>query len=351
MPLEATMATEMFGPCLRALSLLGPEVERRAIASGLELLARDGLRIAAFSDLKVRIPHRTGLALLDNAVAVSGDPAFALNAGAHAQSGDFGLFEMLSRSAATVGAGIQITARYLPLLHDGASITLERDGERVVWRHALRRELPHSPAAHDYVVASFTFMTMRALGSEIPPLEVSFVHPAPAYAERYATLFRTSVRFGCPVDAIALPAFALDLPLRTADPALHAVLTRYADEQLLRLPSRQPFAQRVRASLRASLPHAASLKDLAESLHMSESTVRRRLGAEGTTHSELLDALRHELALELLAQNELDVAEIAFRLGFAHPPAFHRAFKRWQGTSPNEHRAAGPRSAFYRFHT
>ena len=78
--------------------------------------------------------------------------------------------------------------------------------------------------------------------------------------------------------------------------------------------------------------------------------MRRKLGAEGTTHSELLDVLRRDLALELLAEPELDVAEIAFRLGFAHPPAFHRAFKRWLGISPSEHRASGQHSAFYRFH-
>jgi AraC-like DNA-binding protein len=351
MPLEATMATEMLAPCLRALSKLGAAVEQRAIATGLEILGRDGLRIAAFSDLKVRIPHRTGLSLLDNAIALSRDPAFALHAAAGAQPGDFGLFEMLTRSAPTLGFGMQVAARYLPLLHDGASITLERDGERVLWRHRLRPGLPSSPGAHDYVVAAFTFMTMRATGLDIPPLEVSFVHPAPTYAKKYAALFRTAVRFGCTTNVIALPALALDVPLATADAALHAVLTRYADEQLLRLPSLPALSQRVRDLLRAGLPHAVSLADLTTHLHMSESTVQRKLRAEGTTHSELLDALRRELSLELLAQGELDVAEIAFRLGFAHPPAFHRAFKRWQGMSPTEHRERGPRSAFYRFHT
>lgn len=350
MVLEATVATEMLAPCLRALCELGPAVERRASDSGLEILARDGLRIAAFSDLKVRIPHRTALALLDNAVAVSGDPAFALRAGAGARPGEFGLFDMLTRTAPTLGASMQVSARYLALLHDGASIAIERDGERVVWRHSLRRELVHSTGAHEYVVAAFHFMAMRMLGLEGPPLEVCFIHPAPSYASLYEPLFRAPIRFGCPTNAIAMHAFALELPLRTADAPMHAVLTRYADEQLARLPSLQPFAQRVRGILRAGLPNAVSLTELAGRLHMSDSTVRRKLAAEGTTHSELLDGLRREVALELLAEPELDIAEVAFRLGFSHPPAFHRAFKRWFGVSPSDHRASGPHSVFYRFH-
>jgi AraC-like DNA-binding protein len=83
---------------------------------------------------------------------------------------------------------------------------------------------------------------------------------------------------------------------------------------------------------------------------VSDSSLRRKLAAEHTTHSELLDALRRELALELLAHPELDIAEVAFRLGFSHPPAFHRAFKRWYGVSPSDHRGSGSHSAFYRFH-
>jgi len=351
MTLEATMATEMLTPCLRRLQSLGPAIEQQAIESGLSILAADGLHLSSFSDLTVRIPHRTALALLDNAVAVSGDPGFALHAGAGAQPGEFGLVEMLARTAPTLGASMHAAARYLPLLHDGALVVIEREGEQALWRHRLRPDLAESAAAHEYVVAAFNFMALRMLGLDVAPLQVCFMHAAPPHAELHAPLFKTEVRFGCPTNALVFPALALDLPLRTADAPMHALLTRYADEQLARLPTLQPFARHVRELLRSRLASDASLTDVAETLHMSESTVRRRLVAEGTSHSELLDGLRREVALELLAQADLDVAEVGFRLGFAHPPAFHRAFKRWYGMSPSEHRALGARSVFYRFHS
>ena len=51
-----------------------------------------------------------------------------------------------------------------------------------------------------------------------------------------------------------------------------------------------------------------------------------------------------------LARPELDLSEIGFRLGFAHPPAFHRAFRRWFGVTPSEFREApqtNPAAAFF----
>jgi AraC-like DNA-binding protein len=237
------------------------------------------------------------------------------------------------------------------LLHDGAQVSIERDGEQAVWRHTLHPDLQESAGANEYVVAAFNFMALRMIGLDVPPLEVSFMHAAPLHAKEYEPLFKTQVRFACPANAIAMPALALELPLRTADAPMHAVLLRYADDQLARLPTLQPFARQVRELLRARLSSDAGLSDIAQTLHMSESTVRRRLVAEGTSHSELLDGLRREVALELLAVAELDVAEVGFRLGFSHPPAFHRAFKRWYGVSPSEHRALGQQSTFYRFHS
>jgi len=46
-----------------------------------------------------------------------------------------------------------------------------------------------------------------------------------------------------------------------------------------------------------------------------------------------------DLALRYLADRNLAVAEIAYLLGFSDPSPFHRAFKRWTGTTPAEARA------------
>lgn len=350
MSAQATMATEMMVPTLRALKELGPRIERRAIDSGLEILGRAGLKVASFRDLTVRIPHDAGVALLENAVHVSGDPAFALRVGAGIKRGEFGLYDFLCSTAATLGQSIKLAARYLPLLHDGATVELAEEGGSAIWRHRLREDLLQSPSANEFVVSGFLFAAQRVIGLDTPPEELWFTHKMPAHREVYQELFRAPVRFGCECNGIVMLRVGLDLPLLGADPDLHSVLMRYADEQLQKLPRHQPFCDRVRDLVRERLAAGASFSDVARTLHMSHSTLGRRLSAEGSSYSEIVDQVRRQLAVELLARTELNIPEVAYRLGFAHRPAFHRAFKRWYGMSPLQHRERNTRSEFYRFY-
>jgi AraC-like DNA-binding protein len=72
---------------------------------------------------------------------------------------------------------------------------------------------------------------------------------------------------------------------------------------------------------------------------MSVRTLHRQLAAERTTFRAVLDQLRHERASTYLIARDLAIGEVAFVLGFSDLSAFHRAFKRWTGTTPAEFRA------------
>lgn len=81
---------------------------------------------------------------------------------------------------------------------------------------------------------------------------------------------------------------------------------------------------------------------VARELGYSRQTLYRRLKAEGVTFEEVLDRLRHRLALRFVRDQSLPVKEAAWRLGFSDPTAFSRAFKRWTGTSPRTARGPKP---------
>jgi AraC-like DNA-binding protein len=84
-------------------------------------------------------------------------------------------------------------------------------------------------------------------------------------------------------------------------------------------------------------------------LHMSPGTLRSKLAQYDTSYSDLLDRMRREHAKRALRQSELSFAEIAHNLGFAHPPAFHRAVRRWFGVTPGELRNAPGEHPIARF--
>jgi len=73
-------------------------------------------------------------------------------------------------------------------------------------------------------------------------------------------------------------------------------------------------------------------------LGTTPATLRRRLRSEGQSFASVKDELRGALAQSLLRADTLSVAEIAIELGFTEPSAFHRAFRKWTGTSPGAFR-------------
>ena len=83
------------------------------------------------------------------------------------------------------------------------------------------------------------------------------------------------------------------------------------------------------------------MEALAGALGCSRQTRYRRLRADGITFEALLDGVRRRLARCFLRDEKLSVKETAYRLGFADPAAFSRAFKRWTGSSPRTWRDAG----------
>ena len=59
----------------------------------------------------------------------------------------------------------------------------------------------------------------------------------------------------------------------------------------------------------------SDLEFVARRLHLSARTLQRKIAASGTSFSVLRDETRFELARSMLAQNDLSIGEIAYRLG------------------------------------
>jgi AraC-like DNA-binding protein len=76
---------------------------------------------------------------------------------------------------------------------------------------------------------------------------------------------------------------------------------------------------------------------------MSPRSLQRRLHSEGTSFAEVLSELRRDLALRYLRDQRIAIAEVGFLLGFLDVSAFHRAFKRWTGSTPAEYQRSLPR--------
>lgn len=337
----ATVSITALTPFLRLLEESGEDIAVRAIDEGERAFVRWSIDAQSLSDATLRLPHDLVIELLLSFSEILGDSAAPLRAGTRLQLGDYELLEYLCSSCRTLGESIACLGRYYPLLI-AAEYDLAIEGDRAEARFRIMPGLRAPDELNEFALASN--LTMAALHLQLegaaPPLEICFAHAPPPHAAIVQQIFGSPVRFGCEHNAVVFPVAMLDHPMRTADPGLHAVLQRLANGELEALSDRSAFPARVRAAMQAELAQGARLESVAAHLHLSPSALRSRLLQYGTTHTALLDRLRRDTAERLLRQSHQSFAEIASALGFAHPPAFHRAVRRWFGLTPSAFRAA-----------
>jgi AraC-like DNA-binding protein len=78
---------------------------------------------------------------------------------------------------------------------------------------------------------------------------------------------------------------------------------------------------------------------LAEQLHMTIRTLRRKLSTHQTSFRQLINQTRKELAANYIRAGKISLIEVAYLLGFSDQANFSRAFKRWYDCSPTEYKA------------
>jgi AraC-like DNA-binding protein len=327
---------------VRALSAVvaGAGADAAGYLSGL------GLTAEALADIEARLPFPVVARAWELAAEAIRDPAFGLRFVERAPPGSFDVLEYATRSCATYGDALRHLGRYYRLLEDAAEITVEVDGgiARVVHRVIDPRTAAprHGTEA---LIAALVRRGRRAIGDALAIHEVFFRHAAPSDLTEHRRVLRAPLRFGAAESGFTFDARWLDAPQSTADEGLHRILERQADAMLTRLPRADELQERTRWALLQLLPgRELTLGAVARALGTSRRSLQRGLAAEGVSYQELLDLVRRNLASGYLCDGTLTSAQIAFLLGFSEPRAFHRAFRRWTGTTPQAFRRNAVRS-------
>lgn len=177
-------------------------------------------------------------------------------------------------------------------------------------------------------------------GKQIKPLQVSVAHRPPSYVKRYRQYMFCEVSFNAPSNRIVFAKSVLDLPIITANEFNQRRMLQQCDDELKRIQEHLQLHERIREIVSLHLEKSPSIGFVAEKLHISERTLRRRLKDEGVNFRELLKSIRHEMALYYLAQTEVRIEKIASQLGYGETACFRHAFKAQTGQSPREWREA-----------
>jgi AraC-like DNA-binding protein len=325
-----------------------------AVSKGADrsaLIERAGICIGDLEDPDNRAPLADYLALFEAAIELTGEPALALQFGEAVRMQDISIVGLICEACET-------TAEVGPQLNRYARLVLDEDNggspdliSARMDEHGLWLEGPSdSFARHRHIAEAEVarlVCSIRAMFDAHPffqdrplPKAVRFTHAEPSYRAEYDRIFKAPVFFDSDRNALLTDPEFVFLKQPPINRYIFGVLSDRAEGLLKSLEGSKTMRGRVEHLLIPILHKGELGMDVvAKEMGISRQTLYRKLKAEGAEYKGVLDELRHTMALHFLNGNKASVSETAYLMGFSHPAAFSRAFKRWTGESPRSFRS------------
>jgi AraC-like DNA-binding protein len=304
------------------------------------VLARAGLEGRRLADPAGRVSVQEFIHLAAATVELAGEAGLGIEAGLRQPLTLHGSLGVAMMCSACIGDGLALLQRFWHLRARGIELEVRHEAGIVVCQ--FRQTEPMAEPVRRTLLASmlgsFHQGMLFALGGTTPGHEIWLDHPEPAWFARYRERLPPA-RFDMPWAQYRLPVATLAHPQATASPEALATAIGLCQREADLLNERHD--QIVAAARAALIPGADGYPApalLADRLHLSPRTLRRRLHEQGSSYQQLLEDARHRDALQLLQHPGLEIRDIAARLGYTDPANFTRAFRHWTGHAPSHYR-------------
>ncbi len=303
------------------------------------LLKGTGLKLDAIKQDRARAPFASIAQLFENAAQITKDDILGLHLGQKRNFKRGGVLSYVGLSSPTVVDFLKNIACYRRVFSNAIEISidnLEAHG-LLTWYFRVPASVNHRQHI-EYAAAGIIAALRQLTKMEIRLQKVVFRHPRNSNVQEFNRFFGCDVQFGGTENIIQFKTADLQLPLITADDELLKVLQSYCLETLEQskfVPTGILFrVENIIADKLAA--REAKLEIVAKEMGMSSRTLSRRLAAEGTTFTDVVENLRYTLAKTYLKDSGLPIIEIAFLLGYSEVSSFSYSFKKWSGASPSD---------------
>ncbi len=324
--------------CFVVAALYGVQVRQ---GDACMLLDQAGIDRGVLDDQGMRVPREafTQLILLiretlqDEFLGLSKTPC---------PVGAFAMMCHACMTCETLGQALERCIRFMGLVTHSIGLSLRQDDDEV----ALRLQHEQVEGLDDrFLIETLLVSLVRwsswMIDRHIVLRQVDFAFDEPTHRDEYFQIFPCRCRFNCPATILYFSASYLAAPVVQQPVTLKSFLAQ-APANLM---SHYRHDDSVSALIRKRLFGLEAVEfptfdAMANWLHLSPPTLRRRLKDEGASYRGILDAVRRDRAIYHLSRNELPVAVVASLTGFAEPSTFHRAFKKWTGLTPGAWRTS-----------
>ena len=341
MPASTTVSAVAVLDLYDFLHGIGVASEREMLAAGLNRAAMIDRGDATLPAQEQRLPEAHLLALWQLAEHNTAVPHIGLLAGQTYNPATRGVLANWLFHCGDIGEALQVFQRHIALMNPSERWVSATARDSLLLTVEFAPEHSYPPSAVERSMGALLTWTRELTGIPLVPTACEFAFSRPTYYKRYAEIFGACVHFDCDRNCIHLPLEVLRRPIRTANAYLKQILEERARRALQKLEVDSEWIGKVRQRIRSSLHRGLGIDDVCKSLHVSRPTLYRRLRREGTSYTELVAAVRKDLAYRQIRQG-LPIASVSEGLGFKDVSTFHRAFRRWFNRSPSECRSMRP---------
>ena len=273
---------------------------------------------------------------------VTGGRSLAVQVGASMTCDEYGAFGLAFKSAVDLAGSYKRVERYGRIITSLANFRLV-PGEETSFLEVIPGldDRPGLQMTNELALAAATSLS-REVCHGFAPVAVSMAHGRP---ENPADVSIFEDHFGCPIhfragrDALEVSCQTLNRANRLGDAGISRFFDSHLEDALAELPEDGGLQRRVCTEIAQALSEGVPrLPKIARHLGMSARTLQRRLASGGQTYQSLVENAQRELASRLLRTTDHSIAEVAFLTGFTEQSTFSRAFKRWSGQTPRDHR-------------
>lgn len=316
---------------LLASDLLAPDAAERLN----RVLACEGRDLAAMVSRGERAPLRWFREIYP-ALDVEQASRLGFAAGEQARLTSFAQLSLPLVSAASVSEVLQLLA-FLPLLSNSLTARSHARADDIV---IVLEACTGDPVLDRFPIfygAAALAHLLEMLVADSPSLRVHIAWPAPAFIARLPAAVQARLHFDARAHEIIVPRSSLEAVCRFPDPIAYRGAMQDLETRLAALHAADDIAAQVRALLEVP-ERLPGIEAVADRLHMSVSTLKRRLAEHDTSYTALRDEVLQQRALALLGDASLTLDAIATELGYSDCTNFSHAFKRWTGRSPGAYR-------------
>ena len=282
--------------------------------------------------------------ILENAEAIGTQPPVGFLIGSYHNTWVLGPLGVAMGAAPTVRASLQLLETFTRL-HASYIQVETRSGPRSL-DVCVRIEGLDGDSLRHHVESSMTFIEEFICLKQGRLLEGAVYrvpYSPPEYADDYPKYLHNQVLFDQDEIVLEIPLQDIDEPSPYFHEELWQTSLRQLADRLRELGTVEEgvYSAHVYSLLRSHQLPLPALGEIAESLHVSERTLNRRLQDEGTNFRELRGRAIDRWARQYLKQTDLSVEAIAAILGYQDAANFRRAFRKRVGMTPGQFRSEG----------